>query len=261
MGTKYFKYVLIIISFLLFSYCKSYVRVAPENPELCFQSDKAAQLHYAGQQIYFDEITVDENGLRGILKDELVKYKYKMGVQTTKPYIPRQEKLIHIYLNESFLSNKKKGDTAHIPYASIETIEVYEVDKKKSVVYGLGTMGVYGLGGAAVTYGVIIVILILFKSSCPFIYINDGENYNLAGEIFSGAVFPPIERHDYLKLPAQGIDDQCKMLVANEVKEIQHINTLEMIVLDHKPQTQVLIDKYGSVHAANNILPPADAVN
>jgi hypothetical protein len=162
---------------------------------------------------------------------------------------------VHIYTTEL---TKLHGIRAAIPLTSIEKIEIYEKDKATTVAsWTVGTIGVIALG-----FLVIGVIVALTKSSCPFIYISDGENYQLAGEIYSGCVLPNLERHDFLKLPFVSTSSSAYQLkISNEVKEIQHTNLMELWVFDHSDNIEIGIDKYGTVHTMTNLVSPSTVKN
>lgn len=140
----------------------------------------------------------------------------------------------------------------------IEKIEIYDKDVGSTTASWIfGGLGV-GLGVLAI----ITVIAALTKSCCPFIYANTGSNYEFCGEIYSGAIQPPLERHDYLPLyELKEVENRYKVQMKNEVHEIQHTNLSEMFVVDHAPGTRVLIDKYGKLLLFKDMTSPLSASN
>ncbi len=148
-----------------------------------------------------------------------------------------------------------EGEDAQItiPLKSIQKIEVYDPAHGATIASWVFTpLGV--IGGAL---GLLVLIIALTKSSCPFIYTFDGEGYAFSGEIFSGATQPGLERHDYLMLPElKPAEGQYLLKASNEVREIQHINLMELKVIDHPADMQVLIDKYGQTQTILNPTPP-----
>jgi hypothetical protein len=138
-------------------------------------------------------------------------------------------------------SEQTESGKVLIPFTAIDQIEVYDVDVDKTIVYS--TLGVAG------ALGVLVILILLTKSSCPFIYAYNGESYEFVGEIYSGAIHPPLERHDYLPLPVlQPIENEYRIKITNEIKEIQHTNLTELLVFDHPENAEILVDKYGNVH-------------
>jgi hypothetical protein len=162
---------------------------------------------------------------------------------------------VHIYTSELTLEELIR---VTVPMTGIEKIEVYDPAVGATIaswVFG-------GLGIVAGTTAVVAVIIALIKESCPFIYVSDGESYKFIGEIYSGAIYPSLERHDYLPLPEpkQGQTDY-NIKMTNEVHEIQHTNLIELKVFNHPAGTDVLLDKYGNYQTISDPQPPVEAVN
>jgi hypothetical protein len=157
---------------------------------------------------------------------------------------------VHLYADEyTDMGNNRLS----IPLESIRKIETREKDKATTAgSWILGTLGVI-----AGVYVVILILVLIFKQSCPFIYTFDGEQYHFAGEIFGGAIQPGLERHDFLLLPdLKPVEGEYHLRVTNEIKEIQHINLLVLNVIDHDEHVQVMMDKYGQVHTlADQVMP------
>jgi hypothetical protein len=149
-------------------------------------------------------------------------------------------------------SEQTESGKVLIPFTAIDQIEVYDVDLAKTIVYS--TLGIAG------TLGAIFIFILLTKDSCPFIYAYNGETYEFVGEIYSGAIHPPLERHDYLPLPVlQPIENEYRIKITNEIKEIQHTNLTELLIFDHPQNTEILVDKYGNVHTVSDPRLPISA--
>jgi hypothetical protein len=86
--------------------------------------------------------------------------------------------------------------------------------------------------------------------SCPFIYSWDGKHYFLDGEPFGGAVARALARTDYSQLrhlaPKAG---EYRLLLANELDETQHTDSLTLLAIDHRPNDAVVLGFDGMVHA------------
>ena len=146
---------------------------------------------------------------------------------------------------------KITGKIVQIPFNNIAKAEIYKVDGGKSILMGIGVV--------ASAFLVIILIALLLKgASCPFVYSDDGSNINFEGEIYSGATALPLERNDYLKLRnLKPVDGSYKIKLTNEVNEIQNTNLTELLVFNHTPGTDILVDKYGSAHIISDLRKPA----
>jgi hypothetical protein len=171
--------------------------------------------------------------------------------------IHKDEKLVfkshrvHMYL-DTLIFFDKTDQRVGIPIKNITTVEVYDVDMGSSIMFTLG--------GLACAVGVVFLFALLTKDSCPFIYAYNGEHYEFTGEIYSGAIHPPLERHDYLKLPSiQPLEDEYLIRMTNEVKEIQHTNVTDLLIVDHPERSNVLVDKYGRIHSLQKLTAPHEA--
>jgi len=141
-------------------------------------------------------------------------------------------------------------------YADVQKVEVYEINWGKSILIS----SLITLGSVALLFGLIWIIVLLTKESCPFIYTESPDGIAFEGEIYSGAVYPNLERHDYLPLKhLQPVNNQYQLHITNEVKEEQHTNLMELYAIDHQPQYSVLTDKYGTPQTLQHLQPPVAA--
>ena len=183
----------------------------------------------------------------------------KKPVKADKPNRYKKNSLESIVLNEVhiYVSEMARNENVRIsiPVSAVQRVEIYEKDKG-------ATTGSYILGGLGITalaFGVFM--LIVFLTSCPFIYDMNGDTPQLLGEIYSGSIQPALERHDYLKIPTSYKNQEYKLKIANEANEIQHTNLMELWVFDKEDNTDVLIDKNGACHTLSDIFQPISAVN
>lgn len=157
---------------------------------------------------------------------------------------------VHIYTDKTITSSL--GSQVTIPYSDISKVELYNNDS------GRATMSVVGITlGAIVLLGIIIIAT---KSSCPFVYIDDGETYAFNGEIYPGAILPNLERDDYLKL--NGLKESngfYNLKITNELKEIQNTDLTELIVVNHPENSLALMDQKGEVYTLQNENQPINA--
>lgn len=105
------------------------------------------------------------------------------------------------------------------------------------------------VGVIAGVLGVVALIVALTKESCPFLYASDGTEFNLEGELYSGAIFKGIERRDYLKLHAlKAGPDGYRLKIANEADETQYTDELTLLAVDHPREVDVYAGSDGLIH-------------
>ena len=223
---------------------------------------KTIIIHFADKKWVLTDIQINNNNLSGNIEDYQMSPTLK-PIKADKPnrYMTRpsmnQRYLlneVHLYLDEF----TKKGDNqVFIPVSSISKIEIYDKDTASTV----GSYFIGGVGFAASAILILGVIVALTKESCPFIYTSDGNNYQFAGEIYSGSIHKPLERNDYLKLPTYSNQPVYTLKITNEVREIQHTNLLELLVVDHPDHITLLADKYGRLHSMSHIVAPGKAMS
>jgi hypothetical protein len=149
-----------------------------------------------------------------------------------------------------------------VAHADLERLDIYNHSTQHTTGYSI-LFGIALIPAAYVAFMLLfLLIMLLSGNSCPFIYTFNGEDFVFAGEIYSGAVYKPLERHDYLLLPDLVEDSGTyKLKITNQLEEIQHTNMLELLVFSHEANQEVLVDKYGSPHSISGTLQPVSAMN
>jgi hypothetical protein len=220
-------------------------------------------LHFDDKAWQFKYIKINEDSITGVISTLIGHERYK----TVKPEGSNR------YLKKSYLNDSDVLNEVHI-YVSgysdlgnrnisiktndIQKIEVYDKDNGATAASWIFS----GIGVGVAAFAVILLIVALTKSSCPFVYTSDGSGFLFAGEIFSGATQPGLERDDFLKLSNIVDSDRTyRLKLTNEVKEIQNINYAGLICVDHPSELSVQIDKYGQVNTFRKADPPLSARN
>lgn len=143
-----------------------------------------------------------------------------------------------------------------IPVTSVDQIHVIERDKVTSTADTFIAVA-STLAGA---YALLYIIALLTKSSCPYIYAQDGTGLAFKGEVYSGAVMQSAERHDFL--PLSGIrpyKGKLRIRIANELQERQYVNLAEMHAVTHPSGSRVLLDNTGKPLIVTNPIAPWSA--
>jgi hypothetical protein len=109
------------------------------------------------------------------------------------------------------------------------------------------------LGFIAIAAGLAALIIVATKSSCPFVYVGDGEDYTFTGEMYGGAIYPSLERDDYMPLPDfKPVDGQYHLRIANQLLEKQYTNLANLMIIEHPISSNVLLDKNGGIQTITN---------
>jgi hypothetical protein len=261
----------VILFFNILSGC-SYFKVAttayPPNETISPLAgmDKTFVIHSDTTVFVINNIKIDSDSISG---NYLSNYKLPYNkntfpnVNSTNRYIKSKgdysiRNEVHIYV-QSHHSSLFPGYTREsVAIKDIHRFDIYSPEK------GLTTLTwVLGIAaGVFISPFVLFGLIGLFGGSCPYIYVNNGSGMDFAGEIYSGAIYAPLERNDYLTLPHLVAEKgYYKLKISNELKEIQYTNLAELIVIDHSAKSEVLIDKYGKYQTAVDLRSPISATN
>ena len=210
-----------------------------------------------GEAYHLDHLIIDteKNEILGIKQNIDVEHRLLSDVYRTgnryKPKLnPRHEEM-HLYVKAKTAEEISKGNIK----IAIEDISKVEVYNKQT-----GVLILQYVGGAVVFAGAAFIIWALTKSSCPFIYTLDKNDYNFRGEIFGGAIAPNLERDDYMPLPDfTSIDSVFKLKITNELKERQYTDIVELLMVEHPKDMDVLMDSYGKPYSLKNCVSPRSA--
>lgn len=204
--------------------------------------------------------TEDEKSISGIAYNVDPKHipKNPRESKTTHRYSGDKAVLneVHFYINSP--DKREFGKQTTIQFSEINSISVNDKNTGRTVGnVVLGTIGVLA---------VIAVIVVLTKSSCPFIYVQDGEEFIFTGELYPGVLTANQQRDDYLLLPKiNDVEDTYSIKITNELKEIQFTDFVQLLEVDHPEHVKVLLDKKGNPHTFSNIISPinvlADNIN
>jgi len=158
-----------------------------------------------------------------------------------------------------FTDGEKSIDTAAsfvMPLNWINKIEVIQHDGKRTTSNHILTGVGVGLGVVAVA----AIIVALTKSSCPYLSVYDGYQFNLQGELFGGAVYPQLERSDYLPITVEKGTDNIQLRISNELKEKQFTNFANLLQIEHPENIQPYVDADGKVYQVAQPVPAHSAL-
>lgn len=201
-------------------------------------------LNWDDKEFQITDVSVDNNQIHALLHPP------------AKYYTEAQE--LHIFVDSTFVLPEVLPGNITINFSSISRVEIHEVEVGETVTKTVwATIGCVGC-----SIGLVFLIALLTKNSCPFVYAFNGESFEFTGEIYSGSIHPPLERHDYLPLPnLVSVEDEYQIKISNEIHEIQHTNLAELLIIDHPEDVDVLVDKYGVPHTLSDLQAPIIAYN
>jgi hypothetical protein len=166
----------------------------------------------------------------------------------------KNQDLVLIYLKAEKAKSLADTVSTQISYKDITKIEVFEPDAAEvigCILIGLGSLAAIAL------------IALIIACNCPHVYSEapDGSR-ELEGSLYGGAIYPVLERSDYLPLDhLQAVDNQYKIWLVNQESQRQHTNLAALEVIDHAPGIQPLFDKYGILHTLSFPQVPFEAID
>lgn len=99
-------------------------------------------------------------------------------------------------------------------------------------------------------------------TSCPFVYSFDGERYVLDTEVFGGAIFEAAQRPDRASLEHLAeVGGAYRLRLANELQEIQYVDGVKLLVIDHPPGTRIVPSLDGRLHSLAAPVAPTRATD
>ena len=259
--------VFLAIAFLNLSTGCSYYRVksmpAQDDKEIAQQikafneADKYIILHHNFASLHLANPVVNEENLEFSGTVTLISEEHASDhiIEPNKSYRFKKDNTRPLNEVHIFLKPREALSLGNmvIPIDDIETIALSNLDGGKTVINA--TLGIVG------AFALILIIVALTKSSCPFIYVNNGEEYVFAGELYPGNIIKNSQQTDYLPLPAlQDINGVSKIQITNELLEIQHTDLAQLMVVSHPKNTRALTDKNGKVLLFRDLQNPVKSI-
>lgn len=258
-----------IITLIAFSFstisCKNYYKV---NTETTASASRLNDLENIGKYLIIhspkatyklNNFKIVENNITGTTVELPAEHRnYIITSKNKKNRYKNTQKAVldevHIYTSKLIDFN----ENVDIPLNTISKIELYDKDKEATTASWI--LG--GIGYTVATLAVVTILIALLKSSCPYIYTNDGNAFTLQGELYGGATYASMERNDFLKLnELKAINGTYDIKISNELLEKQYTNLVELVVVNHPYNTSVLADKYGTIYSISDAKNPKNAVS
>jgi hypothetical protein len=146
------------------------------------------------------------------------------------------------------------GKQVRIPVSEIHRAYVRKTDVALTIFAIIGI--------PVLVAGVIGLIVLATKQSCPFVYSYDGTRYVFDGEPYGGAICEGLERTDWCKLEhLKPVSDEYRLLLTNEVNETQFTDELKLWVVDHQAGVDIVPDAEGNLYTISEPLKPLRATD
>ena len=130
-----------------------------------------------------------------------------------------------------------------------------------ALLASLGLVLGVALGVGAVVFVLIVLIALMTKTSCPFVYVEGADGKLVfAGETYSGSTGFATARDNLLPLPPLA-EGPRRLVLANEAHETQYTDRLQLWLVEHGPETHALSAFDGRVLLAGAATPPIRAVD
>jgi hypothetical protein len=253
-----------LLAFMHLTFSCNYYRLRQEE-ELTAQklagipNYKRFIVHHGSDAWELKEVKVLQDQLEGSLQpvpNDLLRF---LNAAPGNPVrYKKQESLaalnvVHLHI---FEYSKREGSQVSIPFSSLKRIDIADHDSGTTVAsHVLSTIGIL-----TATFALLVVIVLLTKSSCPYVYAHNGESYSFVGEAYGGAIFSPLERDDYMPLPRLLADQQTyRVKIANELRERQYTNLAQLLTVQHQEDVKVLLDDRGRPHTLQDLQAPLSA--
>jgi len=153
------------------------------------------------------------------------------------------------------------GDVVNIPIDHISYVLVKQVD----VLLTLLTVAVV----AAIVVGAVVILADDDEGpspppettqSCPLVYSWNGDCYVLDAEPLGGATNHALARTDLTQLEhAKSVDGEYRVLIRNEMKEIQYLDEMSLVLVQKEVDGVVAPDESGRLHLCSNTEAPVAA--
>ena len=154
---------------------------------------------------------------------------------------------MHLFFPETAI----KENEFSIPLSSLIKTEDYDMALGATLISHL------------VLTGLPPIIFLLAVCNCPYVYSYDNAKLNFEGNLYTGAIYPNLERHDYLTMPNMAVTDgKYKFRLENpRENEQQFTNFLQLMIVHHSDDVKVLPDRKGVLHKIKNLQNPTKAAS
>lgn len=100
------------------------------------------------------------------------------------------------------------------------------------------------------------------RVSCPHVYAWDGTRFVLDADPLSGSIFRAGESEDHDRLEHLApVEGRYRLRVVNELEEVDHLDAVSLLVVDHRAESTVLPSSAGGLLELRATTPPLRAAD
>jgi hypothetical protein len=100
------------------------------------------------------------------------------------------------------------------------------------------------------------------RISCPHVYAWDGSRFVLDADPLSGSIFRAGESEDQDRLEhLSAVAGRYRLRVVNELEEVDHLDAVSLLVVDHRADSTVLPSSAGGLLEIRDAAPPLRAAD
>jgi hypothetical protein len=143
---------------------------------------------------------------------------------------------------------------------TVELIAATNPNRPQAGQRGKAIAGIItGLLGSA---GASLWVYLIATSSCPHVYAYDGTSYQLDADPLSGSFLEAGESTDWDRLEhLAAVDGEYRLRIANERKELDYVDAISLLVVDHRADSEVLPTQQGRLLELAELQPPVSAID
>ncbi|MCL6266927.1 hypothetical protein [Flagellimonas myxillae] len=230
------------------------MEVTKENIQTFNAQEKYVIIHSEGSTYNLQNMVLNEDTqtISGTTKHLLIQHSYAEARESKRVHRYKKKKQqplseVHFYVKGA--SFPKMDTEITIPLEHIISVSINNPNSGRSIANVFASsIGVFFA---------LVLIVALTKSSCPFVYIKNGQEYIFTGELYPGVITANMQRDDYLPLPnVEAENGKFELKITNELKEIQYTDLTQLIIVEHDKNVKVLLDKNGNPHSFANLDSP-----
>jgi len=174
---------------------------------------------------------------------------YRKAVEDNNYRVEKDNKQFISQLHLHVEQFKKSDNSVTFKTSDITKIDVMKKDRALTTLSRAGTPVLITAGAIAISLAV--------ACNCPHTYSFDGTTYHFNNTLFTGATSENMERDDYKGMPDYNPESEnYSMIIKNEENEFQYTNLLELIVVNHNSDVDVVTDQNGTIYALKNQIQP-----